>query len=56
VAEIRFLLDFSQAISSLAPFVMGCFRLLSIAFFDTFDLFDSFRAAGAGKLPSIGVT
>jgi hypothetical protein len=40
-----FPLHLSQAISLLLPFVIGAFRLLSISFLDTFDLFDSSRAA-----------
>jgi len=35
----------SQAISFLLPFVFGAFRLSSIGFLDTFDLFDSSLAA-----------
>jgi len=40
-----FPLHLSQAISFLLPFVIGAFRLSSIGFLDTFDLFDSSRAA-----------
>jgi hypothetical protein len=56
VAAIRFPLHFSQAISFLLPFVLGAFTLSRIGFLDTFDPFDSSRAAVPGKLPSIGVT
>jgi hypothetical protein len=38
-------LHLSQAISFRLPFVFGALRLSSIGFLDTFDLFDSSRAA-----------
>jgi hypothetical protein len=46
----------SQAISFLLPFVIGAFRLSSFGFLDTFDLFDSARAAQPENFLSIGVT
>jgi hypothetical protein len=39
----------SQAVSFLLPFVFGAFRLSSIGFLDTFDLFDSSLAALPGN-------
>ena len=40
-----FPLQLSQAISFRLPFAFGALRLSSIGFLDTFDLFDSSRAA-----------
>ena len=45
VAEFRFPLRFSKAISFLPRFVIGAFRLSSLGFLDTFDLLDSSLAA-----------
>jgi hypothetical protein len=45
-----FPLHLSQAISFRLPFVFGAFRLSSIGFLDTFDLFDGSLAALPGNI------
>ena len=49
VAASRFPPYVSQAISFLLPFVFDAFRLSSIGFLDTFDLFDSSLVALPGN-------